>query len=111
MLVKYIFGIKCFTFFNIYYKIFILKVHILFEKELIMEKEIVQIIATQLGKKVEDIKLESKLIQDLGADSLDIVELLMKLEDEYGITIPDQDAANLVTIGDVVKFMESQNIK
>lgn len=76
-----------------------------------MEKEIVQIIATQLGKKVEDIKLESKLIQDLGADSLDIVELLMKLEDEYGITIPDQDAANLVTIGDVVKFMQSQNIK
>ena len=76
-----------------------------------MEKEIIQIIATQLSKKVEDIKLESKLIQDLGADSLDIVELLMKLEDEYGITIPDQDAANLVTIGDVVKFMESQKIK
>lgn len=76
-----------------------------------MQKEIIQIIATQLGKKVDDIKLESKLIQDLGADSLDIVELLMKLEDEYGITIPDQDAANLVTIGDVVKFMESQNIK
>ena len=76
-----------------------------------MEKEIIQIIATQLGKKVEDIKLDAKLIQDLGADSLDIVELLMKLEDEYGITIPDQDAANLVTIGDVVKFMESQNIK
>ena len=76
-----------------------------------MQDKIIKLIASQLGKKVEDVKLESKLIDDLGADSLDIVELLMRLEDEYGITIPDQDAMKLSTIGDIVKFMESQNIK
>ena len=76
-----------------------------------MQEKIVKMIANKLGKKVEDVKLESKLIEDLGADSLDIVELLMMLEDEYGITIPDQDAMNLVTIGDIVKFMETQNLK
>ena len=47
----------------------------------------------------------------MGADSLDIVELLMMLEDEYGITIPDQDAMKLSTIGDIVKFMEKQGLK
>ena len=76
-----------------------------------MQDKIIKMIANKLSKKVEDVKLESKLIEDLGADSLDIVELLMMLEDEYGITIPDQDAMQLSTIGDIVKFMEGQNIK
>ena len=76
-----------------------------------MQDKIIKMIASKLGKKVEDVTLKSRLIEDLGADSLDIVELLMMLEDEYGITIPDQDAMNMSTIGDVVKFMESQNIK
>lgn len=76
-----------------------------------MQDKIIKMIANKLGKKVADVKPESRLIEDLGADSLDIVELLMMLEDEYGITIPDQDAMNMSTIGDVVKFMESQDIK
>lgn len=76
-----------------------------------MQEKIVKMIASKLNKKVEEVTLESKLIEDLGADSLDIVELLMELEDTYGITIPDQDAANLATIGDIVKFLESQDIK
>lgn len=76
-----------------------------------MQDKIVKMIASKLGKKVDDITLNSRLIEDLGADSLDIVELLMMLEDEYGITIPDQDAMKLSTIGDIVKFMDSQNIK
>ena len=76
-----------------------------------MQDKIVKMIANKLGKKVEDIKLESRLIEDLGADSLDIVEMLMMLEDEYGITIPDQDAMKLSTIGDIVAFMEKQNLK
>ena len=73
-----------------------------------MQEKIVKMIANKLGKKAEDIKLESRLIEDLGADSLDIVEMLMMLEDEYGITIPDQDAMKLSTIGDIVAFMEKQ---
>lgn len=76
-----------------------------------MQDKIIKMISSKLGKKIEDIKPSSRLIEDLGADSLDIVELLMMLEDEYGITIPDQDAMKLSTIGDIVKFMESQNIK
>ncbi len=76
-----------------------------------MEEKIIKMIASKLNKKVEDVKLESRLVEDLGADSLDIVELLMMLEDEYGITIPDQDAVKLSTIGDIVKFMNTQKIK
>lgn len=76
-------------------------------KGVIMQDKIVKMIASKLSKKVDEVKLESRLIEDLGADSLDIVELLMMLEDEYGITIPDQDAMKLSTIGDIVKFMES----
>ena len=73
-----------------------------------MQEKIIKMIASKLGTKVEEVTLNSRLIEDLGADSLDIVEMLMMLEDEYGITIPDQDAMQLSTIGDIVKFMESQ---
>ena len=76
-----------------------------------MQDKIIKMIASKLSKKVDEVTLDSKLIEDLGADSLDIVEMLMELEDTYGITIPDDDAVNLRTIGDIVKFMESQNIK
>lgn len=76
-----------------------------------MQEKIIKMIASKLGKKVEDINLNSKLIEDLGADSLDIVELLMMLEDEYGITIPDEDAMKLSTIGDIIEFMNKQNLK
>lgn len=67
-------------------------------------------IASKLSKKVEEVTLQSNLVDDLGADSLDIVELLMMLEDEYGITIPDQDAMKLSTIGDIVTFMQNQKL-
>ena len=76
-----------------------------------MKDKIIKMIANKLGKKIEDITLKSRLIEDLGADSLDIVEMLMMLEDEYGITIPDQDAMKLSTIGDIVSFMEKHNVK
>jgi len=81
------------------------------KKELIMKDKIIKMIANKLGKKIESVTLESKLIEDLGADSLDIVEMLMMLEDEYGITIPDQDAMKISTIGDIVTYMEKQNLK
>ena len=76
-----------------------------------MQDKIVKMIANKLGKKVENVTLNSKLIEDLGADSLDIVEMLMMLEDECGITISDQDAMKLSTIGDIVTYMEKQNVK
>ena len=54
------------------------------------------------------ITMESNIVQDLGADSLDMVELLMSLEDNFGITVPDEKANDLVTVGAIVKYIESQ---
>lgn len=63
-------------------------------------------LAEQLNISVAKIKPESKIGDDLGADSLDQVELLMGLEDEYGIVIPDEDAEKIVTVQDVVDELE-----
>ncbi len=54
------------------------------------------------------ITMESNIVQDLGADSLDMVELLMSLEDNFGITVPDEAANDLVTVGAIVKYIEEQ---
>ena len=63
------------------------------------------IIAEQLGVKPEEVTPEAKFIDDLGADSLDTVELGMALEEEFGIEIPDEEAEKLVTVGDAVKYI------
>ena len=64
------------------------------------------IVVEQLGVKPEQITLEAKFIEDLGADSLDTVELVMGLEEEFGNEIPDEEAEKLVTVGDVITFIE-----
>ncbi len=75
-----------------------------------IEDRIRTIIATELGVKPEQITPEAKFIEDLGADSLDTVELVMALEEEFGNEIPDEDAEKLVSVGDVIRFIEeSQN--
>jgi acyl carrier protein len=51
---------------------------------------------------------EAKFVDDLGADSLDLVELVMALEDEYGIEIPDEDAEKIVTVGDALKYIQER---
>ena len=70
-----------------------------------MEQKIVKLIAEKLNKKVDEIKMESRLVEDLGADSLDVVELVMSFEDEFGITLPDEDVAKLKTIKDIVDYI------
>lgn len=67
-----------------------------------------EMIAKQLNKPVEEITEEKELVKDLGADSLDNVELLMNFEDEFGITIPEEATANVKTVGDIVKLIESK---
>ena len=75
-----------------------------------IEDRIRTIIATELGVKPEQITPEAKFIEDLGADSLDTVELVMALEEEFGNEIPDEDAEKLISVGDVIRFIEeSQN--
>ena len=73
-----------------------------------MFEEVRKILAKQLRKSVEEITLESKIKKDLGADSLDILQLLMKFEDEYGIAIPDEELAKFESVGEVVAFLDKQ---
>lgn len=66
-----------------------------------------EIIAEQLGVEADDISMESSFLDDLGADSLDIVELIMALEGEFDIEIPDEDAEKVKTVGDVVEYIKA----
>ena len=66
------------------------------------------ILAKQLRKDPAIITPESRIKRDLGADSIDILQLLMRIEDQYGIVIPDQELATFETVGDVVAFVEKQ---
>jgi acyl carrier protein len=65
-----------------------------------------KMIVEQLGVNESEVVPEAKFIDDLGADSLDIVELVMALEDEYGIEIPDEDAEKIETVGDAIRYIE-----
>ena len=73
-----------------------------------VELKVKDIISEQLGVKKEEIKPESSFIDDLGADSLDTVEVVMALEEEFGIEIPDEDAEKITTVGDAVKYIENK---
>lgn len=66
------------------------------------------IIAEQLGVKVEEVTPQASFIDDLGADSLDTVELVMALEEEFGIEIPDEDAEKMSTVADAIKYIEEK---
>ncbi len=66
------------------------------------------VIAEQLGVKSEEVTDQAKFVDDLGADSLDTVELVMALEEEYGIEIPDEDAEKLTTDGDAIKYIDEK---
>jgi len=73
-----------------------------------VEDKVKNIISEQLGVKKEEIKQESSFTDDLGADSLDTVEVVMALEEEFGIEIPDEDAEKIATVGDSVKYIENK---
>ena len=74
-----------------------------------MFEKIQEIIADKLSVNVDDITLESSFIEDLNADSLDIVELIMALEDELELEIPDEDVEGFVTVGDVVNYVKEHH--
>lgn len=71
-----------------------------------MFNKVQSLLAEQLNIAPEKITKESRLLEDLGADSLDFVEMLMSLEDEFGISISDEQAKEMKTVGDVVDFIE-----
>ena len=70
------------------------------------EQRVKNIIVEQLGVKPEQVTPEAKFIEDLGADSLDTVELVMALEEEFGNEIPDEQAEKLQSVGDVIKYID-----
>jgi len=72
-----------------------------------MYEEVKTILARQLRIAPERVTLDAQIKKDLGADSVDILQLLMRLEDDYGITIPDQELAKFETVNDVVTFLDS----
>jgi acyl carrier protein len=73
-----------------------------------VEGKVRQIICEQLGVNEADVTLDASFIEDLGADSLDIVELVMALEEEYDMEISDEEAEKIRTVQDVVNYIESQ---
>jgi acyl carrier protein len=75
------------------------------------DQRVKDIIVEQLGVKPDQVTPEAKFIEDLGADSLDTVELIMALEEEFGIEVPDEQAEKLTTVGDVAKYIEEHQQK
>jgi acyl carrier protein len=71
-------------------------------------EKVKKMVVDQLGVSEAEVIPEAKFIDDLGADSLDIVELIMALEDEYGIEIPDEDAEKMETVGNAIKYIEDR---
>ena len=72
-----------------------------------MLEKVRKMLAEQLGVDADSIKPEQEVVKDLGADSLDIVELMMALEDEYGITLPESEVEKVKTVQDIVDMMEN----
>jgi len=72
-----------------------------------VESRVKEVIVDQLGVNEKEVTLEAKFIDDLGADSLDLVELVMALEEEYEIEISDEDAEKIQTVGDAIEYIKS----
>lgn len=67
-----------------------------------------KVIAAELSAKEDEITMSSRFVEDFGADSLDVVQLVMGLEEEFGIEVPDEDVEQLRTVGDVVNYISSK---
>ncbi|MEI6790447.1 MAG: acyl carrier protein [Myxococcaceae bacterium] len=72
-----------------------------------IESRIKSIIADQLGVSEDEVKPEARFIEDLGADSLDIVELIMAMEEEFETEIPDEEAEKILTVGDTIEYVKA----
>lgn len=74
---------------------------------MLLEK-IQSVLAQQFDVSADSITEETNIVDDLGADSLDVVELIMSVEDEFGLSIPDEDAAELTTVGKLIEYIEAK---
>lgn len=71
-----------------------------------IEERLREIISDQLKVDIEDVKPEASFADDLNADSLDVVELIMAIEEEFGIEIPDEDASKITTVGEAIEYLK-----
>lgn len=71
-----------------------------------MFEKVCKLLASQLGIEADSIRPEQEIVKDLGADSLDVVELMMALEDEYGVTLPEGEVENIKTVQNIVDMLE-----
>jgi len=92
-----------YTFFDIISGIF----NKLKEKSMALFDDVKEVVVEQLNVSPDEVKEESKFVEDLGADSLDVVELVMALEEKFDIEIPDDQAEAIATVGDAIKFIEN----
>ena len=76
-----------------------------------VSQKVKSIIAEQLGVKIEEVTDTASFVDDLGADSLDTVELVMALEEEFGIEIPDEDAEKMTNVGEAIRYIEEKATK
>lgn len=76
-----------------------------------MLEKIKEIVADQLGIDEDDIKLESNFKEDLEADSLDLFELVMALEEEYGVEIPSEDLVKIATVNDIIEYLKNKGVE
>jgi len=76
-----------------------------------VEERVKKIIVEQLGVNADEVATESAFVEDLGADSLDTVELVMAFEEEFDLEIPDEDAEKIATVGDAVKYIDDHAAK
>jgi acyl carrier protein len=72
---------------------------------------VIEIVCEQMGQSKEKVNEQTSFINDLGADSLDTVELVMELEDEFDLSIPDEEAEKIKTVGDAIQYIESHGAK
>jgi len=73
-----------------------------------MLEKLTELLVDELGCEESDVNLEANIIEDLGADSLAVMQLVMSLEDEYDIEVPEEDIAKLKTVNDIIKYIESK---
>ena len=76
-----------------------------------IEQRVVEIVSENLGVSKESVTRQTRFIEDIGADSLDIVELVMELEEEFEITIPDEQAEKIKTVGEAIDYIEREQAK
>jgi acyl carrier protein len=74
-----------------------------------IEQRVIKLVCNNMKAKPENVTMETSFVNDLGADSLDTVELVMELEEEFGLTIPDEEAANIQTVGSAVEYVNAKS--